>query len=482
MLALHVTDVERVTPHVVRIGFTGPGLDDFPTWPDQQLKLLFPKPGHDLPRLSYTEDEHGMGWYRAFTAVPEHRRPWMRSYTVRCHDPRRQRIAVDFVLHGEDAGPATRWAASARPGDTIGRYGPAAAYARPLPAADWYLFAGDETALPAIATLVASLPPSTPAKAVIEVRDEAEQQSLATRARLSVRWVHRGDTPPGRGGALLRAVRDTDFPPGEVHARVAGEAGAVRAIRRHLVEERGVPKRAVDFSGYWRLRLTQDDAPTEDDLAEARERLSAAEEEAAVDAAAVKAFDEAYTSGHAPWVVDGPQPAIAELVERGLVRGRVLDVGCGTGEHTIHLASLGYDVLGVDLSPEAVERARANAARRGVAARFEVADVLRLAGRYDGRYDTVLDSAVFHVFDAAGRVRYARALRGLCAPGALVHVLALSDTGPAYGPRVGAQAIRDAFTDGWEVESVRESVFRGVLDADGGTGELPAWLARVRAV
>ncbi|MBP2336440.1 NADPH-dependent ferric siderophore reductase [Saccharothrix coeruleofusca] len=275
MLALHVTHVERVTPHVVRVSFTGPGLEEFPIWPDQQLKLLFPRPGHGLPELSYTEDEHGMGWYRAFTSVPEQRRPWMRSYTVRRYDPLRQEIAVDFVLHEHGAGPATRWAASARPGDTIGRYGPAAAYARPLGAADWYLFAGDETAVPAIATLVASLPPATPATAVIEVRDEAEEQRLPTRARLSVRWVHRGDQPPGLGDGLLRAVRATDFPPGEGRAWVAGEAGVVRAIRAHLVRERGLPKPAVDFSGYWRLRLTQDDAPTEEDLAEAREKLAA---------------------------------------------------------------------------------------------------------------------------------------------------------------------------------------------------------------
>ncbi len=275
MPLLHVTAVHPVTPHVVRVRFSGDGLDDFPTWPDQQLKLLFPKPGHPVPDLPAAKDDrYGMGWYQAYQAIPEPERPWMRSYTVRAHHPDSHEIDIDFVLH-PDAGPATRWAASAQPGDTLGRYGPSAAYrTRPPGAFDWALFVGDETAVPAIASHLAALPAGTRAVVYIEVRDAAEEQRFDTSADLSAHWLHRGDLPAGHGTGLLDAVRGAELPEGSPFAWIAGEAGTVRALRRHLIGDRGVDKRRIDFTGYWRLTLTQDDAPTEDDLAEARERVA----------------------------------------------------------------------------------------------------------------------------------------------------------------------------------------------------------------
>ncbi|UQA96883.1 siderophore-interacting protein [Streptomyces halobius] len=285
---IQVTDVRRITPRMARITFSGDGLDDFPTWPDQQLKLCFPKPGQTVPRLpDESTDGDVMRWYQAFLAIPEDERPWMRSYTVRSYDPDRQRITVDFVLHGTSAtaagaetGPATRWAASASVGDTLARYGPAAVYARPLPldTADWLLLVGDETALPAIGSLVESLPPGARAMAYIEVADAAEEQHFTTLADVTVHWVHRDGLAAGHGDALLSAVREAaPFPSGSVFAWLAGEAGMVRGLRRHLVGERGMDKRQIDFTGYWRRKLTQDDAPTEEDLAEAEERIAAAE-------------------------------------------------------------------------------------------------------------------------------------------------------------------------------------------------------------
>ncbi|MEV7026331.1 siderophore-interacting protein, partial [Kitasatospora sp. NPDC093558] len=110
------------------------------------------------------------------------------------------------------------------------------------------------------------------ALAFVEVADAAERQPLDGAADLTVRWVHRGDARPG--APLAEAVRAAELPAGTPFAWLAGEAGAVRALRRHLVEERGVPKEFVDFSGYWRYRLTQDDAPTAEDLADAQEKLT----------------------------------------------------------------------------------------------------------------------------------------------------------------------------------------------------------------
>jgi NADPH-dependent ferric siderophore reductase len=247
---LTVTDIRPLTSRMVRIGFTGPGLSSLDTWPDQQLKLCIPKPGQREPLMPSADPADVMSWYQAFMAIPEQERPWMRSFTVRRLTG--ERMEIDFVLG--DHGPAGRWAGSARPGDVVGRYGPSADYRRPLPPADWYLFAGDETAVPAIATLLESLP---------------GKQSLV--------WLAAKEQPmPGPVQWVTdveAAVRSAQFPPGTVTAWLAGEAGMVRALRRCLVE-RGVPKSRIEFTGYWRRSLTQDDAPTEQDMAEARERLS----------------------------------------------------------------------------------------------------------------------------------------------------------------------------------------------------------------
>jgi SAM-dependent methyltransferase len=201
-------------------------------------------------------------------------------------------------------------------------------------------------------------------------------------------------------------------------------------------------------------------------------------------------FDEAYTSRTAPWVIGEPQPAIIALERGGWIRGSVLDPGCGTGEHTIHLTRLGYDIRGIDSSEHAIEQARANAAEHNVAARFEVADALWLGD--DPTYDTVIDSALFHIFDSADRDRYVRSLHQACRPDALVHVLALSDTGPGFGPQVSDTTIREAFGDGWVLEELRPSQYRGAIrNSDHATAlsrpigdlvDLPAWLARARRI
>ncbi|MFJ9393863.1 siderophore-interacting protein [Streptomyces californicus] len=270
---VRVVGVERVTPGTARVSFTAdelPGLLE--DRPDQQMKLCLPRAGQAAPRLpeQSADDPYGMRWYEAYLAVPEAERPWMRGFTVRSYDRERNVMAVDFVLHGAD-GPASRWGATARAGDVLGMVGPSSLYARPLPAARRMLLAGDETALPAIATVLEALPAGTGAVVYAEVADAAEERELpAPPGGAEVRWVHRD-----RGGSLVAAVREAGADLDGVDAAwVAGEASAVRALRRHLVEDRELPKSAVEFSGYWRRTLTQDDAPTEEDLAEAAERAA----------------------------------------------------------------------------------------------------------------------------------------------------------------------------------------------------------------
>jgi SAM-dependent methyltransferase len=200
-------------------------------------------------------------------------------------------------------------------------------------------------------------------------------------------------------------------------------------------------------------------------------------------------FDDAYKTRTAPWVIGEPQPAIVELEQAGRIHSKVLDVGCGTGEHTILLTRLGYDVLGIDFAPHAVEQARSNAAQKRVDARFEVADAMNLGS--DPGYQTIVDSALFHIFDAADRARYVSSLHAAVLPGGLVHVLALSDAGRGFGPQVSEADIREAFGDGWVLEALDGTTYRGVVqqaqaDAIGlpvGTRvDEPAWLARARRV
>ncbi|MEU5762411.1 class I SAM-dependent methyltransferase [Nocardia sp. NPDC047648] len=211
-----------------------------------------------------------------------------------------------------------------------------------------------------------------------------------------------------------------------------------------------------------------------------------------------------YDNDTAPWVIGEPQPAIVALERDGGITGRVLDPGCGAGEHTILLTRLGYDVRGIDMSPSAVAYARANAAEQGVpSAVFEVADALALGDRpefageppgFAPAFDTIVDSALFHVFgtEDEARAAYVRRLHAICKPGGTVHVLALSDVEPGFGPRISDTLIRESFRDGWTVEDVRQARYRGrVTDpvaqdaanlevSASGHVDLAAWLARIR--
>ncbi|GAB3274590.1 siderophore-interacting protein [Parasphingorhabdus pacifica] len=251
-----VRSVESVTPNMLRVGFEGADL----RWivgagPDQYVKLFFPIPGQARPQLPEGETEYGMSWYRAYLDMPDDVRPAMRTYTVRALRPSLGEIDVDFVLHGDD-GPASRWARRARPGDEVAMIGPHGIYAVP-PEANWQLLVGDETAVPAIAAIVESLPREVAARVFVETGSEVDEQHFDTPADVDIRWLPRGSAP--RGQRLLEALRADEFPAGFPYAWLAGEAGVVKHVRRHLVSERGFEKRAITFTGYWRQGKSEED-------------------------------------------------------------------------------------------------------------------------------------------------------------------------------------------------------------------------------
>jgi NADPH-dependent ferric siderophore reductase len=264
-----------------RITFGGPDVARFaPVSPDQCVKLFFPRrPGGPIDIPVMPEDGDVGRWYGAYLQMPDEDRPRMRSYTIRAHHPDRAEIDIDFVLHGDidgdgHAGPASVWAATAAPGARLGMLGPQVSHLRTPGEHAWKLIVGDETALPAIGALLESLGADERALVFVEVQDAAEEQRLTSAGNVELRWLHRGSLAPGASAALVDAVRGADFPAGAVFAWLAGEASCVRALRRHLVAERGIDRRAVAFTGYWRLHRTQDDAPSEEEIAEQAEVLA----------------------------------------------------------------------------------------------------------------------------------------------------------------------------------------------------------------
>ncbi|SNR69501.1 siderophore-interacting protein [Actinomadura mexicana] len=249
---LHVLRSERLGPSMVRITFGGESVDGFVTGGrDQRFKVFLPHPHQDAPVMPRGSD--GDTWFADWRALDPAVRGIMRSYTVR--DKRPGELDVDFALHADGAsGPAARWAAAARAGDRVTVLGPTGpdngGYDfRPPPGAP-VVMAGDLTALPAIAGNLAWLPAGTSAQVWIDVPDPGDRQELPTASGARISWV--------APGGLLDAVRAAAIPDG-AYAWIAGESAAVKALRRHLVNERGLDRRAVTFTGYWRRGATEED-------------------------------------------------------------------------------------------------------------------------------------------------------------------------------------------------------------------------------
>jgi NADPH-dependent ferric siderophore reductase len=232
-----VQRIEPLTPRMLRVVFGGPELAGF-AWngPAAHIKLILGPP------------------------AAEGERALSRTYTPRHFDAARRELTVDFVLHGE--GPASTWAAQAQVGQPMVIAGPGRCYTLD-PQAQWLLIAGDESAIPAIATILEVVPASVPTQVLIEVNDAADEFAIAHPSpNVSIRWLHRAQPIAGHGpGApagveLAAAVAAFQPPAGAGSVYVACESDAMRAIRRHLLVARGLPREWLTTRGYWKQGAT----------------------------------------------------------------------------------------------------------------------------------------------------------------------------------------------------------------------------------
>lgn len=232
---VEVSRVQVLSPAMRRITLKGAELEGFAVNdPASYMKLIFPEPGQTEPTRPLPDGP------RATT---------MRTYTPLAVRPEALEVDVDFVLHGE--GPASTWAAQAQVGQVLFLMGPGPGYPLPLQATE-HLLVGDDSALPAFETILASLPPTARVRMLVEVADAAEQRVLTSAAPLDVQWVVRGPDNSRAGHALEAALRQAG-PSAAAHVYLACEAGAMRRLRGLLTGELGVARSQIVGRGYWKL-------------------------------------------------------------------------------------------------------------------------------------------------------------------------------------------------------------------------------------
>jgi NADPH-dependent ferric siderophore reductase len=218
---LTVVEVVDPGPRVRRITVTGAGLASLNALPGQDVVVHLP-------------DGNGGGLSR--------------RYTIRHLDTAQRTLDLDVVRHGH--GPGARWAEAVQVGDAIEVFGPRGKVR--LAGAHWQLFAGDESALPGIAEMVAALPADTTARVIVEVEDAADHEPMPTPAQLDVQWLHRDGVAPGQSELLDRALDALDLPDADRHAYLFAESRVVRRLR-DLLARRGVSATEISAKGYWNI-------------------------------------------------------------------------------------------------------------------------------------------------------------------------------------------------------------------------------------
>ncbi len=219
-MRLQVVSSDRLSPAMQRLVLTAPELAGLGYQPGQDLMLMVGVAGD---------------------------RPVRRRYTIAGLDRARRLVTLDVVRHGD--GPGERWVASALPGDRVEAIGPRGKIFL-SPAADWHLFAGDESALPAFFAMAEALPTGARALLIIEIPGSADERELVTAADTALTWLHRDGQPAGEPGRLVAATAAAVLPPGRGHAYLAGEARVVLALREALAA-RGMAAGQMSPKAYW---------------------------------------------------------------------------------------------------------------------------------------------------------------------------------------------------------------------------------------
>lgn len=249
MRTLEVLHTKRMTPHMQRITLKGEQLRGFVSAsPDDHVKLFFPNADGELvfPALGPNGPEFPAG------CKPSP----MRDYTPLEHDVARNELVIDFVLHGD--GPASRWAEHAKPGQRIGVGGPRGSF---LVAGDFdhYVLIGDETALPAIGRRLDEMPADAHVVVLVEIPEQADRQPLGSQAAFEVTWLERHGADAASSELLEKALRELSELPGDTFYWIAAESRRVRAMRRYLAEQRGVPKEWIRATGYWQAEGSEEE-------------------------------------------------------------------------------------------------------------------------------------------------------------------------------------------------------------------------------
>ncbi|GAA2826675.1 NADPH-dependent ferric siderophore reductase [Leucobacter komagatae] len=292
-----VLRITQLSPHFTRITFGGDDLQHFGIdGLDQRIKLLLPRPDGTFPDLGLFDgpSQEMLEWYRKWRELPDDERNPIRTYTIRAVRPELAEIDIDFVLHGTE-GPASAWAQAAAPGDELIIVGPDSRANEPAGGIEWnpgtarrILLAGDETAAPAICAILESLPDDFTGEAFIEVPEAGDALTLSHPSGVTVTWLGRDGAPhgtflepaiaewgarrlpgsaPASGEFDAAETADADEATGadevlwdvpehvvsEDYAWLAGEAGVVTRMRRHLVRDLGIDRKAVAFMGYWKI-------------------------------------------------------------------------------------------------------------------------------------------------------------------------------------------------------------------------------------
>ena len=240
---LTVLRKEQLSPHMIRIIAGGPGFKDYAhnEYVDRYVKIVFPQPGVDY--------ELPLDLWAIRESMPREQWPHTRTYTIRWVNLEAQELAIDFVVHG-DEGLAGPWAAAAEPGDALTFTGPGGAY-NPAPDADWYLFAGDDAAIPAIAASIEALAPEARGVAFLEVDSADDVLQITAPAGVELHWLQRNGVLAGSSELLLESLRTMEWLPGRVDVFAHGERGYMKGLREIFFVQRGLERSQVSLSGYW---------------------------------------------------------------------------------------------------------------------------------------------------------------------------------------------------------------------------------------